>query len=265
MNSKARIASILQASHLGEAITGIPTFDLATVGAVADTVADLPDNLRLGHLVERVVSQLLHASKRYRVVYENVQLMDESRTIGEIDFVIEDLASRQIIHIELAYKFYLYDPTIGQSDVDRWIGPNRNDTLQKKLQKLRDVQLPLLYNRLAAAHLSAVSIPEVVQSLCLLVALFVPYGYAGSMRSAYSNAVKGYYLGIEAFLQLDDSEKEYYIPLKREWGMDPADHLQWGGLAVVADSIKGSIAERRSVLCWQKSGEFYTTIFVVWW
>ena len=32
------------------------------------------------------------------------------------------------IHIEMQYKFYLYDESF-ENEIDRYIGPNRNDTL----------------------------------------------------------------------------------------------------------------------------------------
>ena len=42
-----------------------------------------------------------------------------------------------MIHLEIVYKFYLYDNTIGTSEIDHWIGPNRNDSLREKLEKLK--------------------------------------------------------------------------------------------------------------------------------
>jgi hypothetical protein len=39
-------------------------------------------------------------------LYENIQVI-EDKTIGEIDFIIEDKNTKQVIHMELAYKFYL--------------------------------------------------------------------------------------------------------------------------------------------------------------
>jgi len=52
------------------------------------------------------------------------------------------------IHLEIIYKFYLYDPSIGLTQLDHWIGPNRRDSLVKKLTKLKQKQLPLLYHPL---------------------------------------------------------------------------------------------------------------------
>jgi hypothetical protein len=35
--------------------------------------------------------------------------------------------------MELAYKFYLFDPSISSEPINNWIG-NRNDSLQEKLE-----------------------------------------------------------------------------------------------------------------------------------
>ena len=70
------------------------------------------------------------------MLYENVQIIEDKKTIGEIDFIIENITTKQLIHMELAYKFYLFDPTISSETVNNWIGPNRNDSLKEKLEKL---------------------------------------------------------------------------------------------------------------------------------
>ena len=108
MNTKSRIQSILNADSLDESITDWPTFQLSDLRFDGEADFALPTNLRLGHLAESVVSGLLHASTNYTVLYENVQLMVDKQTIGEIDFIIEDDRDR-LFHMELAYKFYLYD------------------------------------------------------------------------------------------------------------------------------------------------------------
>ena len=111
METKQRIASILKANCLDFSITGLPAFNLSELDLVKELEFQLPNNIRLGHLVEKIVSELIKSSSNYKVLYENIQIIDGKKTIGEIDFIIEDLNTKTLIHMELAYKFYLFSDT----------------------------------------------------------------------------------------------------------------------------------------------------------
>ena len=144
MKTKSRIASILKANSLDFSITGLQTFNLSELNLATDPEFQIPSNIRLGHLVEKIVSELIKSSANYKVLYENIQVIEDKKTIGEIDFIIEDIITKQLIHMELAYKFYLFDPNISSEPINNWIGPNRNDSLKEKLEKLKRKQFPLL-------------------------------------------------------------------------------------------------------------------------
>jgi len=263
--NKSRIDSILKADLLDASVTGIPTFRLSILERNSDAIFDLPTNLRLGHLAERVVSELINKSNNYEVVYENVQLNVGKRTIGEIDFIIRHEDTLTITHLELAYKFYLYDPAISSDPIKNWIGPNRNDSLSEKLKKLKEKQFPLLYSDSAELKLNEVKIDQISQALCFLVSLFIPYGYKDKLSPVYEQAIKGYYVDMETFLTRDHSGKSYYLPLKIEWGIDPSANDIWMAIKDVKKSIEISIKERRSLLCWQKYGDTYSSFFITWW
>jgi hypothetical protein len=219
----------------------------------------------LGHLAEKIVAELIKSSTNYNVRYENVQVMEDKRTIGEIDFIIENISTKQLIHVELAYKFYLFDPSISSEPINNWIGPNRNDSLQQKLEKLKSKQFPLLYHNGAQSMFDNIELEEVSQALCLLVSLFIPYQYKGSLSPIYEKAIKGYYLNFETFLSFNHSEKSYCIPPKKEWGMDPAENEVWTDFEGVKKYLNTSIEEQQAPLCWQKYGAAYLAFFIVWW
>lgn len=273
MKTKSRIESILNASILDTSITGLPTFDLSNLNLDPGIENDeakhkefqLPANIRLGHLAEKIVSELITASSNYRVLYENIQLIEDKTTIGEIDFIVEEISSNQAIHVELAYKFYLYDPTISSEPLKNWIGPNRNDSLNEKLEKLKNKQLPLLYHDCAKDRLDDLVIDEATQAVCLLVSLFVPYEYKANFSPVYEKAVKGYYLNLETFSSLDNSEKSYHLPTKKDWGMDPSENEIWADFSGVEESILASLNGKQAPLCWMKSCDEYSAFFIIWW
>jgi hypothetical protein len=49
-------------------------------------------------------------------LYENIQVIEDKKTIGEIDFLLKK-NTKQVIHMELAYKFYLFDPSISSEPI----------------------------------------------------------------------------------------------------------------------------------------------------
>jgi hypothetical protein len=265
MKTKSRIASILKANSLGFSITGLQTFNLSDLNLTTDLEFQLPTNIRLGHLVENIVSELIKSSTNYKVLYENVQVIEDKKTIGEIDFLIEETTTKQLIHMELAYKFYLFDPTVSSEPINNWIGPNRNDSLKEKLEKLKRKQFPLLYHNCAKSTLKNIEVEEAFQALCLLVSLFIPYENEASFSPIDEKAIKGYYLNYERFISLDNPAKTYYVPSKKEWGMDPSENKTWTNFKGVEKYIKTSLNEKQAQLCWQKHKDSFLEFFIVWW
>ena len=265
MKSKSRIASILKANSLDYSITGLQTFDLSELNLATDLEFQLPTNLRLGHLAEKIVSELIKSSSNYNVLHENIQVIEGKKTIGELDFIIEDKRTKQLIHMEFAYKFYLFDPYISSEPINNWIGPNRNDSLKNKLEKLKRKQFPLLYHACAKSQFKNIEIDEVSQALCLLVSLFIPYEYKAHFSPMYEKAIKGYYVNMETFTRFDHSAKTYYIPSKKEWGMDPSENESWTDFNGIKKNIDTRIEEKQAPLCWQKHKDSYVAFFIVWW
>ncbi|MEO8774087.1 MAG: DUF1853 family protein, partial [Gelidibacter sp.] len=137
----------------------------------------VPRHLRLGKLVERFVSHQLIADTTRHILAENVQIQEGKRTIGELDVIF--MATDGPIHLEIIYKFYLYDPNEGSNELSRWIGPNRKDCLLQKLDKLKIKQLPLLYHPLTQSMLNdmEIKVHEITQQVLFKAQLFLPLGY----------------------------------------------------------------------------------------
>ena len=100
---------------------------------------------KLGHLYEDALAQLLESSPKYDLLAKNLQIQkDQHQTLGELDFLLRDLATGQLIHLELATKFYLAVPG---KDGLALPGPDARDNYFKKISRLRShqLQLPTLF------------------------------------------------------------------------------------------------------------------------
>lgn len=265
MQTTARIQSVFHTPQLSAAITGIPSFELRSLHMPLTLDFELPHNLRLGHLVERVVAGALHAASNYYVVYENVQIKNGTTTLGELDFILQNKETKAFVHMELAYKFYLYDASISDEIPHNWIGPNRNDSLVLKLEKLQKQQFKLLHTSYAQAQLSGLEHQKVTQQLCLLANLFVPLGFDISQIPQYQHALIGYYMDFKAFLAYVSGTSRFYIPNKKEWGMAPQSALQWYDLDTIQTPIADALSKKQAPLVWIKSEQEFEQLFVVWW
>lgn len=265
MNHSPRIQSVVNSITLPESITGFPSFSLSQIKIGKFPEEQLPTNLRLGHFVERIVSMLIRNSSNFTILAENLQLIDRKRTIGELDFVIQDRLTLEVIHMELAYKFYLFDPSISNQEIGNWIGPNRNDSLVDKLQKLKEKQFPLLNHSTFGEEFPKLDVAHVSQQLCFAVCLFVPYKFKGELSPVYEKGIKGFYLDLPEFLNLNHPEKLYYIPQKKEWGIDPQYNENWQSFEEIKDMLESSLTEKQAPLIWQKDSVGTEAFFVVWW
>jgi uncharacterized protein len=96
---------------------------------------------RVGHYFENLVHFWLKHIRGLEIVEHRRQVRDEDRTLGEIDFIFRDESGR-LVHWETAIKFYLKTRESGDQ-APRYLGPNTADSLERKIARLRDHQLPL--------------------------------------------------------------------------------------------------------------------------
>ncbi|WP_452225961.1 DUF1853 family protein [Lacinutrix cladophorae] len=221
--------------------------------------------LRLGKLVERFVSHQLQQDSSISILAENLQIQDRKITIGEIDCLLKQ--NNQPIHLEIVYKFYLYDATVGNKEIDHWIGPNRKDSLIQKLSKLTQKQLPLLYHSCTKATIEKLDlhVEEVLQKVCFKAQLFLPYNKQDvSFKTINSNCVKGFYIRKNELDQFADYQ--FYIPEKRDWLTDIPTHNFWQDYHTFLKELTPFLKQEKAPLCWLKKPNAKTEkCFVVWW
>ncbi len=224
----------------------------------------IPDNLRLGKRVEQFVLNELEQSQNIDILLQNRQVQNGKITIGEIDCILKQ--NGVPIHLEIVYKFYLYDPSVGNNEIEHWIGPNRNDTLLKKLTKLKEKQLPLIYNTHAKPVLEHLDLhtDTLMQRVLFKAQLFTPYKKNVDFDLLNQDCLNGFYMYQSEMQQISDCE--FFIPTKVDWLQEVRHKVDWIQFHEFKEIVKPMIQEKRAPLCWIKfpDGKLQK-MFVVWW
>ncbi len=225
----------------------------------------IPDKIRLGMLIERFVHHELKTIDSIELLASNIQINRDGITLGELDALIS--GPNYAAHIEIVYKFYLYDPTLGKKDLDKWIGPNRKDSLVEKLNKLTKKQLPLLYKdeTKSALQKMGISVDELKQYVHFKAQLFPPYTMRDEVFTSVNTAcINGYYLRTSELTEFENCK--FYIPEKHNWLCKPHTNFNWDNYGSFYAKIGVFHSERRSPMCWIKHPNGHIEkIFVVWW
>ena len=228
----------------------------------------LETNYVLGKRMERFFEFLLNCSTNIKVLKSNIQIQQEKITLGEIDFLAKDIFLDQNHHIELVYKFYVYDPSY-ENELERWIGPNRKDSLLQKIEKLKQRQFPILFNVEAKEHLSLLNLKaeDLTQSVCFKASLFIPKGIQFKQSLQLNeNCISGIWLHFEEFTSEEYSGYNYYIPKKQDWSVQPEFSENWFSYSEIKKEILVQHKTKKSPLVWIKKNNFeFERMFVVWW
>mgnify|MGYP003629474303 FL=1 len=222
-------------------------------------------NLRLGKRVERFVIYELNQQPTIKILAKNIQIQNGKTTVGEIDCILTK--NEQPIHLEIIYKFYLYDKTFGTTEIEHWIGPNRNDNLVKKLTKLKDKQLPLLYNSYTNPLLEKLNLEseKIEQRVYFKAQLFVPLSLKkNSFKLINNNCIQGFYIHFNELKQFSDCK--FFIPSKINWLQNVQIQTRWLSYDSFLIKVTALINHQTAPLCWIKfpKGELQK-LFVVWW
>ncbi|MCX7548096.1 DUF1853 family protein [Xanthomarina sp. F1114] len=225
----------------------------------------LPKNIRLGKRVEQFVFFQLKQLPQIKIVFENLQIQKEKHTIGEMDGLI--LINSQPVHLEIIYKFYVYDESVGSNSLEHWIGPNRKDSLIQKLDKLKNKQLPLLYHPETSKYLEKhnINIEEIKQQVLFKAQLFLPFNKTiPDLKLINSASVVGFYLKQGEISQFKTSK--FLIPSKANWLQEPHTQVTWLTYTLFLESITPILENKTAPLIWIKlpNGEL-KKCFVVWW
>lgn len=251
-----------------DAIFGMETFPLPKEIPFPAEFSGLSEKQNLGKRAESFFETAIEQSKNWRLLASNLQIVHRKKTLGEFDFFVEEVATGKKLHVELAYKFYVYDPEI-PVETERWIGPNRKDTFRQKTDKLKNHQLPFLFSDEAKQNLAekGLNTADFSQRLCFKAKLFVP---KDKMKAGYpginTDCIAGYWLHWEDFDQPEYHSHQFFAPGKTNWFGGPERHSHWKNFTGIKADIQALFAHKKSPLIYMKtqSGGFQQ-FFVVWW
>lgn len=117
----------------------IPWFDdLDEDPSELEAMLDNQKDRRLGKYFETLWFYWFSKNPRYEVLANNLQIIFDGETLGEIDFIVLDKVTGKTVHWEVAVKFYL---AVGDTSLmSNWHGPNRRDRLDIKFEHLAQRQ-----------------------------------------------------------------------------------------------------------------------------
>ncbi|MHA7843031.1 MAG: DUF1853 family protein [Winogradskyella sp.] len=222
--------------------------------------------LRLGKWIEIFTMFQLQQIEGIKIVAENLQIKHKKQTIGEIDVLLVN--EEQPMHLEIAYKFYLYDDRQEyDSPLEYWIGPNRTDSLSLKLKKLVGKQLPLLHKSETKTVLNKLGFNnnQFKQFVNFKAQLFLPYRKLFiDFNVLNKECVKGSYIHFDEIEVL--KKNQFYILSKLDWLVEPNLNVEWMNFDDTLIVLKKFITEKQSPLCWLKDeNNELTKCFVTWW
>lgn len=224
---------------------------------------NIPKNQVLGKRVEAYFHSYLDQQEQIEILQSNLQIIENKQTLGEIDYIVQD--DNETKHIELVYKFYLYDESVSENEIERWIGPNRKDSLVFKLGKLENKQFPLLQHSRTKELIAPLDPKNIQSSLCFKAQLYIPYGTRKQYPIVNNDCIVGQWLFFDQFNEEQFSEYLFHIPEKQNWLIDAQYAAFWEDYSTTLNKIKLQHQNKRAPMVFLKNGDRYERLFIVWW
>lgn len=247
---------------------GIKQFIVPSININRLQPNEIPENLRLGHKVEYYFQDCINAQENYKLLYQNITIKKENRTLGEIDFLLKEVRSQRIIHVELTYKFYLIHTSFSEP-IHQLVGPNKRDMFFTKMEKIRNEQFKILHSKEGLEVLRSLDIEsaEISQEACFKAQLFFPYGEPHiTIRPLNKACITGFWIRFDEFNTTEFQAFQYYMPHKDEWLLSPYNKNVWIPHYEVLLEVNIRMIKQRSPMVWmKKSDTSFEKFFVVWW
>lgn len=245
------------------------TNNINNLGLNTNDINALQKQKYLGKRAEYFMKAYLDQNINYEPLYHSLQIQDDSKTIGELDFLFYDKIKNNWCHLELICKFYVFTGNENQNNIDCWIGPNLKDRLDYKIQKLKNHQLKICQKQEAEKLFKELDVDQdkIKTKICYKAKLFLPIDFKNFVPNHInSKCIRGQYYNFDVFKNLKFSNELFYIPHKHDWICKPETNTQWYSFEKAEQILKPSIQEKRSKMLWRKTKrDEYFEDFVVWW
>lgn len=196
---------------------------------------------RLGRYFENLIGFWLAWPENpfYRLVQRSLAICSQHRTLGELDFLVEDRRSGRLQHWEVAVKFYL--GTVPGGDYRHWLGPALHDRLDLKVDRLLHHQLDLPVTAEGAGLMRQLHLPR-PDTVCLLKGrlFYPPDADIGQWAptGACLDHPTGWWMSGEAFRQRYAVHTDVkWLPLPRESWLTQLDARVRIGDALTAEAL----------------------------
>jgi hypothetical protein len=226
----------------------------------------LPPTMVLGKRMELFFKLYVSHFSEEQIIAHNEQIIHDKKTLGELDFLLKNDRTGQVSHVELVYKYYLYDPDIA-SKAERWTGPNHRDNLLLKLDRLQKKQFPLLYREETRPLLESLGITakEVEQKICFKANFFLPWDYPSEGTDLPHKMLQGRWMRREEFTSKSFGNARFFSPKKPDWPVLPQHNTHWLSFDELQQQITPLLNKEQSPLIWMKTGNEVRRFFLVWW
>ncbi len=209
---------------------------------------------RLGIYYEVLWQYILENFPGVRLVARNLPVMDNNRTLGELDFIYYCQQRQRFVHLETAVKFYLgvthaitADLT-GQPQLSwsHWLGPGCKDRLDIKLLKMFNQQTQLSQTPQGRDTLIKLGVQEPLREICLKGYLFYPLSQPfQAPLCSHAKHARGYWLKVSDMHLLEGYSDHWQIFKKEQWLS--LLQLQNNQYPLTLDDLKRQLTEQLTI------------------
>ena len=225
---------------------------------------ELKEHLPLGKRVELFFEFYINNSKNYKILKKNIQIIKDKVTLGELDFIIKNLQTKKIIHIELIYKYYIIKNN-EQNEIKKYIGVNNHDTLFHKTNKLKNKQFIMLKHEQTKLLLHDLPIYEIKQKVCFLANIFLPINNKNQNFDIINQkCISGNFINKTDFIK-DEKYKyySYFIPQKQDWLIHPKYCNIWHSYIHINKQLEEYFILYINPLVWIKKDNTISKLFIL--